>query len=114
MLKSVKGITIIIKNDSLILINDKNKARFNYNSENNSISFNDPNGNQVQNYGATISINFEVFKLTHLGQTINMNNGNMIAYLCDKDILELADKTFYEEGQKRIYDFMNLKFLIEL
>ncbi|GAA6765663.1 hypothetical protein AAFH68_15990 [Flavobacterium sp. CGRL1] len=114
MIKSVEGITIIINNDSLMLINDKNKARFHYDSNDISISFDDPNGNQVQNYGATISINFEVFKLTHLGQTINMDNGNMIAYLRDRDILELADKTFYEEEQKRIYDFINLKFLIEL
>lgn len=114
MTKSVEGITIIINNNSLMLINNQNEARFRYDSKDLFVSFNDPDGNQIQNYGSTISINFEVFKLTHLGQTINRSNGNIIACLCDKDVLELADKTFYKEGQKRIYDFINLKFLIEL
>lgn len=104
----------MINNDTLILTNGKNRARFHYDSRDGSASFNDSNENRVQNYGSTISINFEVFELTHEGQVINLNDGSMIAYLSDKDVQELAAKTFYEEGQMRIYDFMNLKFTIEL
>jgi hypothetical protein len=114
MIKTIEGITIIINNNTLMLTNGKNRAHFRYDSKDVSVSFRDSNGNMVQNYGSTISINFEVFKLTHLGQTINMNDGSVIACLCDKDVQELAEKTFYEEKQMRIYDFMNLKFTVEL
>ncbi|TRX34213.1 hypothetical protein FNW52_14365 [Flavobacterium sp. ZT3R18] len=114
MIKTVEETTIIINNNTLMLTNGKNRARFRYDSKDGSVSFSDSNGNMVQNYGSTISINFEVFKLTHLGQTINRNDGTMIACLRDKDIQELAEKTFFDEGQLRVYDFMNLKFTIEL
>jgi hypothetical protein len=114
MIKTVEGITIIINNDSLMLTNNKNRAHFCYDSKDGSVRFDDSNGNIVQNHYSTISINSEVFKLTHEGQTINMKDGSMIAYLCDKDVQELAEKTFYKDGQMCIYDFMNLKFTIEL
>ncbi|MCV9926619.1 hypothetical protein OIU83_03110 [Flavobacterium sp. LS1R49] len=114
MVKTVVEINIILNTNSLILINNKNKARFYYDLITQRMSFDDSNENKIQNYSATISINFEVFNLTHVGQTINRNDGSMIAYLRDKDIQELAEKTFYEDEQMHIYDFMNLKFTIKL
>lgn len=92
----------------------KNKSYFRFNGESGTASFRDSNGNTIQNHPSTISINFEVFHLTEVGQTINTSNGNVIAYLSNKDVLELAEKTFYEEGQTRIYDFINHSFTVEL
>ncbi|MBS7230198.1 hypothetical protein KHA90_04100 [Flavobacterium psychroterrae] len=114
MIKTVEEITIVMNNDLLILTNRKNKSYFRYNLKDKQLIFRDSNDNIIQNYSARISINFEVFYLTYEGQTINMSDGSMIAYLSYKDIQELAEKTFYEEGQKRVYDFVNLKFIIEL
>jgi hypothetical protein len=75
-----------------------------------SITFHDLVGNIIQNYSSTIRINFEVFHLTVVGQTININNGSMIAYLSTNDVQKLAENTFYEQGQTHVYDFINLKF----
>jgi hypothetical protein len=79
-----------------------------------SIIFHDSAGNIIQNCPSTIRINFEVFHLTTVGQIINRNNGNMIAYLSTSDVQELAENTFYEQGQTRVYDFINLKFNCDL
>jgi hypothetical protein len=38
----------------------------------------------------------------------------MIAYLSTIDVQELAENTFYEQGQTRVYDFINLKFNCDL
>lgn len=114
MIKTVEDISITINADLLILRNKKNNCSFHYNCKDNRFFFQDSNDNIIQNYGATISINFQVFNLIHEGQTINRKDGRMIAYLSDKDIQELAEKTFYEKGQMRVYDFVNLKFNIDL
>jgi hypothetical protein len=55
-----------------------------------------------------------MFELSQIGETINFKDGKIIAYLSTKDVQELAQKTFYEEGQTRIYDFMNHEFTVEL
>jgi hypothetical protein len=52
--------------------------------------------------------------LTKIGETINFKDGTIMAYLSTKDLQELAEKTFYEDGQTRIYDFVNHKFIVEL
>ncbi|MBS7231186.1 hypothetical protein KHA90_09120 [Flavobacterium psychroterrae] len=111
MIKTVEDVSIVINADLLVLTNKKNKCQFHYNSKSKRFFFQDSNDNIIQNYGATISINFKVYNLTFLRQTINMTNGSMIAYLIDKDIQELAERTFYEERQIRIYDFAGSEML---
>jgi hypothetical protein len=114
MVKTIDGITIIGNVNFFTLNNSKNQSTFNFNAKSGSASFRDSIGNTIQNHPATISINFEVFKLTEVGQTINRSNGKVIAYLSSKDVQELAEKNFYEDGQTRIYDFMNQSFTVEL
>jgi hypothetical protein len=114
MIKTIDNITIIGNEKSFSLENNLNQARANYNAENGIFHFSDPFGNLIQNNSCVILINFEEFKLTKLGQTINRDNGTIIAYLSSVDVQELAEKTFYEEGQNRVYDFINHKFNVSL
>jgi hypothetical protein len=92
------------------LINAKNDYTINLDLKKGNIIFHDFAGNIIQNCASTIRINFEIFNLTAVGQIINIHNGSRIAYLSTADVQELAENTFYEQGQTRIYDFINLKF----
>ncbi|TRX32725.1 hypothetical protein FNW52_16335 [Flavobacterium sp. ZT3R18] len=114
MVKTTSEITIIDNALTLMLHNKKNRALYTCNKEQNRISFSDSNGNKTFNYSVTISVNFKVSELTEIGETINFKNGKIKAYLSTKDVQELAQKTFYEDGQTRIYDFMNHEFTVEL
>jgi hypothetical protein len=114
MIKTTSEITIIDNNVTLMLRNNKNGGLYTCNKGQNRISFNDSNGNKTFNYPVTISVNFKVFKLTEIGETINFKDGKIMAYLSTKDIQELAEETFYQEEQTRIYDFINQTFTIEL
>jgi hypothetical protein len=114
MVKTIDGTTIVGDINSFVLNNSKNQSTFRFNAERGNASFRDSIGNTIQNHPSTISIDFEVFHLTELRQTINASNRNIIAYLSSKDVQELAEKTFYEDGQTRIYDFMNQSFTVEL
>jgi hypothetical protein len=114
MIKTIDDITFMGSEASFTLHNGKNNAFTSCNKEKGNIQFRDSVGNTMQNYGSTISINFEVFKLTAIGETIRSSDGTIIAYLSSNDVQELAHKTFYEEGQTQIFDFMSLVFTVEL
>lgn len=113
MVKTTSEITIIDSEVTLMLHNKKNRALYTYNKEQNRISFNDSNGNKIFNYPVTISVNFKVFELTKIGEIISFKDGTIMAFLYTKDLQELAEKTFYEDGQTRIYDFVNHKFIVD-
>jgi hypothetical protein len=113
MIKTIDDITIMGSKDSFMLNNTKNRAHISFDAERNSIHFRDSFGNSMRNHPFTVAINLQVFKLTTLGQTISGTDGSVIAFLSTNDVQELAEKTFYEEGQTRIYDFINQKFTIE-
>jgi hypothetical protein len=110
MIKTIDEITIVRTKESFILTNARNNAQVMFNEENKSINFQDSFKNTITNYPLNISINFEVFKLTIIGETLNCSEGIVRAYLSTKHVQELAHKTFYEEGQTHIFDFINLKF----
>ena len=110
MNKTIDNINILGSEDFFTLINEKNDSHINLNLKDRRIVFHDFAGNIIQNSPSTIRINFEIFHLTKVGQIINRNNGNIIAYLSTVDVQELAENTFYEQGQTRVYDFINLKF----
>jgi hypothetical protein len=114
MVKTIDDITIINNDDSFIFTNNKNGAHVNLNAKDGSISFRDSLGNSMLNHAATIRINFEVFKLTAIGDTISCSDGTISAYLSSNDVQELAENSFYEEGQTRIFDFMKLAFTVAL
>ena len=114
MYKIIDEINISGKEDFFTLNNTKNDAQVTISLEKGRITLNDSCGNTMQNYPSVTRINFEIFNLTEIGQTINRENGNIIAYLSSSDVQELAEKTFYEYGQTRVYDFINLKFNVVL
>jgi hypothetical protein len=114
MVKTTSEITIIDNDVTLMLYNKKNRALYTCNKEHNRISFSDSSGNKAFNYSVTISVNFKLFKLTQIGETINFKDGKIMAYLSTKDLQELAQKTFYDGKQTCIYDFINSEFTIEV
>ncbi|TRX31907.1 hypothetical protein FNW52_18110 [Flavobacterium sp. ZT3R18] len=114
MVKTTSEITIIDNDVTLMLHNKKNRALYTCNKEQNRISFSDSNGNKTFNYSVTARVNFEIFELSQIGETINFKDGKIMAYLSTKDVQELAEKTFYEDGQTHIYDFLKHKFTVEL
>lgn len=114
MVKTTSEITIINGDLSLMLLNKKNGGLYTFNKEHKRISFTDAYGNKAFNSPVTISVNLKVFKLVQIGQTLNFKDGKIMAYLPTNDVQELAQKTFYEDGQTHIYDFINGEFALEL
>lgn len=113
MIKTTYEITIIDNDVTLLLHNKKNGGLYTYHKEQNRISFNDANGSKIYNYPQKISVNYKEFELIKKGEIINFKDDKIMAYLSTKEVQELAEKTFYEEGQTRIYDFSNQMFTIE-
>jgi hypothetical protein len=103
-------IEIIIQHNALTLVNLISGAVFRYNSKENLTMYKDSFGNTMQNQFGTITVNNVDCKLTTVGDTIKFENGTSIVLLKTKDILEIAEKTFYEKGQPHIYDFIELNF----
>jgi hypothetical protein len=114
MIKTLSEITIIDNNVALILRNNKNGGLYTHDKEQNRISFSDSSGNKAFNYPVTISVNFKVFELTQIGETIDFKDGKIMTYLSTKDVQEVAQKTFYEDGQMHIYDFLKHSFTMDL
>ena len=114
MHKIIDKINILGNEDFFTLKNEKNDAHISLSLNQGRITFYDSFGNIIQNHPSIMRINFETFHVSEVGQTINIRNGNIIAYLSSSDVQELAEMTFYEYGQTRVYDFINLKFNITL
>ncbi|HEX8575861.1 MAG TPA: hypothetical protein VF677_06165 [Flavobacterium sp.] len=114
MHKIIDDIHILEDKYSLTLVNVKTGSFIRLNLKEKKIIFYDFAGNIIQNHPSTVRINSEVSYLTTVGQIININNGSRIAYLSTSDVQELAENTFYEQGQIRVYDFINLKFNCDL
>ncbi len=114
MNKTIDDITISGINDNYSLTNAKNNSHIYINLKNDTISYCDPFGNNMLNHSCTMRLNFEVFKITELGQIINRDNGTVIAYLSGEDVKELAERTFYEYEQTRVFDFINFRFNVDL
>jgi type III secretion system FlhB-like substrate exporter len=114
MSKIIGGISIINNDRYVVLTNNKNNGEFIYRLENESIAYADPSENMIHNRPRIVSVYEEIIETTEKGQIIIAKNGNLVAYLSTKEVLERAEKTFYEEGQTHIYDFINQTFTIEL
>ncbi len=114
MTKTIDEITISKFSDYITITNNKNNACVDLHIMNNTIRYHDAFDNYIFSHSCTLQINLDVYQLTELGQTINRNNGSVIAYLPTSDVKELAEKTFYEDDQTRVFDFINFRFNIEL
>ena len=107
---TICDIEIITQHNALTLVNLISGAMFRFNQKENLTMYKDSFGNTMQNQFGTITINNVVCKLTTVGDNIKFENGTSIVLLTTKDILEIAERTFYEKGQPQIYDFIELKF----
>jgi hypothetical protein len=107
---TICDIEIITQHNALTLVNLISGAMFRFNQKENLTMYKDSFGNTMQNKFGTITINNVVCKLTTVGDNIKFENGTSIVLLTTKDILEIAERTFYEKGQPQIYDFIELKF----
>ena len=110
MIKTIDEITVSGTEEFFSISNAKNNAQITVSLKNKRITYFDSFGNTIQNHPSVTRLNFEIFHITELGQTTSIKNGNIIAYLSSSDVQEIAEKTFYEYGQTRMYDFINLKF----
>ncbi len=84
--------------------NSKNSANFRTN--NNGYSYTDPFGNVMTSYPCHIRINFEPFKLEKMGDEIRKSDGTRIIMMPKEQIQEIANKTFYADGQFHAIDFL--------
>lgn len=84
--------------------NSLNSANFSTN--NNGCSYTDPFGNVMTSYPCQIRINFEPFRLEKMGDEIKKSDGTRIIMLPKEQIQEIANKTFYADGQFHAIDFL--------
>lgn len=84
--------------------NNLNSARFSVHDDNR-VFYHDPFGNYMTNSSRRISINFELFKLEKIGDKIEKSDGTIMIMMPKDEIQEIANKTFYKEGQFHAIDF---------
>jgi hypothetical protein len=115
MTKTINEIIVTDDNAFFTLSNSRNKAFFTIFKQTGLVSFRDAFGNMMQSDRCTITINeTHSLELSEIGDAISVNDGTLFVRLSLIDVQELAEKTFYEEGQTRIYDFINQKFTIAI
>lgn len=104
-IRTISGITIIGRsNDNYVFQNSKNNAYFSM--MNNGISYRDPFGNHMVSYPCQMRINFEPFRLEKMGDEFRGSDGTIIIMMPKEEIQEIANKTFYAEGQFHAIDFL--------
>ncbi|MEO8237643.1 MAG: hypothetical protein ABI576_06000 [Flavobacterium sp.] len=113
MLKTIDEISIINNKRYLVLTNNRNNGCFTHRLENGSIAFTEPSGNMIHNNPRIVSVDFEIINLTEIGQVKIAKSGHLVAYLSTEEVRQRAEKTFYEEGQLHVYDFINQTFTYE-
>jgi hypothetical protein len=115
MTKTIDAIKITDEKTFFTIFNTRSSAFFTIFKEEGHILFRDSFGNILQCGFCYIKTNENIeFELNEIGETIRDKNGTTIALLSQNDVLELAEQTFYEAGQTRIYDFINQRFKIDL
>jgi hypothetical protein len=104
-IKTISGITIIgNSNENYTFLNSKNSAHFSIMKDN--ISYSDPFGNYMSSSSCSIRINSESFRLEKMGNAFKRYDGTMVIMIPKEQIQEIANKTFYEEGQFNAIDFL--------
>jgi len=87
-----------------LYFNTKNKARFSINKS--GLNYTDPFGNYMTSVPTNIMINFKSFKLNTIGDEIKKTDGTSLIMMPKEQIQEIANKTFYAEGQFHAIDFL--------
>lgn len=76
------------------------------------VQYYDPFGNTMASYPTAISVNKKIYSLKNYRDEVAIPTG-IAVLLYDKEIKEIANKTFYQEGQFRSIDFVNLTITTE-
>ncbi|WP_125718798.1 hypothetical protein [Flavobacterium ustbae] len=102
----IDDILIIQQGDDVLeFINSINNASLHiYNA---GVLYSDPFGNSMISYRAAIVKNEKVYSFKQRGDIIDDHDGITI-FLPNEEILEIANKTFYKDGQAHSIDFKNL------
>jgi len=100
------GDIIIIQEATNIMSfqNKKNNAYFGLYGD--GIQYSDQFGNSMINHRAAILVDGKSYSLKKMRDEITRKDGSIIILLPTKEIQEIANKTFYEEGQFHAIDFL--------
>jgi hypothetical protein len=107
MEKTISGVNLTLHADGSIWIyrNTKNTASFMVDKDG-EVCYNDSFGNYMTSSSKNIRINFEHFVLKNYGDEIRKSDGTRMIMLPKIQIQELANKTFFADGQFPSIDFL--------
>ena len=109
---TINDILIINQGNFLFeFINLKNKAGLSF--MHNGIQYYDPFGNSMISYPTALVMDNKVYSLKKTRDEVKTSSGTSIL-LPFEQILEIASKTFYEDGQFRPVDFLTFNTTQEL
>lgn len=106
-MKKVSGVDLTLHADGSVWIyrNTINNASFMVDKDGD-VNYSDPFGNCMTNSACHIRINFEAFRLEKMGDEIRKSDGSRIIMMPKEQIQEIANKTFYADGQFHAIDFL--------
>ena len=107
MVRTISEVDVIshANGDVWMYQNRKNKAHFTV-SEDGNVFYQDSLGNYMASSPRRIRINFELFELQNYGDEIRKPDGTRMIMLPKAEIQDIANKTFYADGQFHAIDFL--------
>jgi|GEM_PF-1134085 len=114
MKNKINGIDLVRKSDGSIWIyrNTRNNASITV-SNHGDIGYSDSVGNYMTSCPRNIRVNFKHFTLRNYGYEIRSPDGTRMIMLPKAEIQEIANNTFYEDGQFHAVDFLTFKITEE-
>lgn len=104
-IRTINDTTINKLNDSCCMfINSLNRAHFNLTEL--GVSYTDPFGNFMISFPYTLFINDRYYLFKNVGDYVTKFAGTITILLTKEEIQQIANKTFYEEGQFNAIDFL--------
>ena len=93
-----------LNDGNCMFINELNRAHFNLTEL--GVSYTDPFGNFMISSPYNIFINDRYYLFKNVGDYVTKFDGTITILLTKEEIQEIANKTFYEEGQFNAVDFL--------
>lgn len=104
-IRTINGITIMGNDkENCSYHNAKNGAHFSRNNK--GVFYTDSVGNYMSSTPRYIRINFEPFELEKNGDEIRKSDGTRMIMMPIEQIQEIANSTFYDDGQFHVVDFL--------
>jgi hypothetical protein len=105
-IRTINDITINrLNEDTCMFINSLNDAHFNL--TNLGVSYTDPFDNFMISSPHNLFVDDRYYLFENVGDHITKLDGTMVILLTKQEIQEIANKTFYAEGQFHTIDFLN-------